>query len=545
MSDRDARRPTLGASASGGDDGEQEGGVGDADRSLRRRERMHRAVMPGPATADGAAPAKRLAFDAIDPELRRIETVIAFLPFLAWLLAGISGTPRLAMAAYIVVAIMLVVRPHLGYLALLPMLAFGHTQGFPPHGPMFVLVGVGLGSVVVRLSLGMVRLQRSVRPALWCALAFMALTAFQLFLGVPAFGVSLPWRALSQYDQIFIALSVLAMGLVVLPGRSLAPYRVAFVASLAIVVAVGILHFIEPGLVKMIGLGWMVPSNAFEYRASGVLANPNSLALALACGLAWIIATAVWHLTHHRIDRATWLIPIIPAAGLALFLTFSRAGLLALGVGLIAALARRSLRAAGALAAAAVLAAVLIYPLFLQVRLGQTFGNSSPAAQAVLAESDRLRSLMAASAIRAFLDAPIAGHGFATFGEISPSYSGQSILTSAHDLYLKVAAEQGIIGLGLLAALLISIAVPIWRAGDGPWLPSLAVVGAFAVFSLTSDTLGNAQTVAWAFFFMAAGVAEAAFGRDAAPATARPLERARAGPRDGGVTDGRSTAERG
>ena len=493
---------------------------------------MDREASPAPAAAESAAQATRLAFDASDPDQRMwIEAAIGFLPFLAWLVAGISGTPRLAIAAYIVIAIMLVARPHLGYLALLPMLAFGHTVGFPPHGSMFVLVGVGLGSVVVRLSLGMVRLPRSVRPALGFALAFMALTAFQLFLGVRAFGGNLPLRAQSQYDQVFIVLSVFAIGLVVLPGRPLAPYRLAFVVCLTIVAAVGILHFIEPGLLELIRLSWMVPPNAFEYRASGVLANPNALALAMACGLSWIIATAVWHLARGRIDRATWL-AAIPTAGLALILTLSRAGLLALGVGLIAALSRRSLRAAGALAGAAVIAAVLLYPLFLQVRLGQTFGDSSAAAQAVLAESDRMRSLMAESAIRAFLDAPILGHGFATFNEISPDYSGQSILTSAHDLYLKVAAEQGIVGLGLLVALLISIVVPIWRAGDGPWLPSLAVVGAFAAFSVTSDTLGSAQAIVWAFFLMAAGVAEAAHVLDRRQPKARQSIRARAGPDD-------------
>jgi O-antigen ligase len=484
---------------------------------------MHTRQRPGNSPVpDRPAPARRLADAAADPRVKlRVEILIGFLPFLAWLVAGITATPRLAMAAYILVGILLVAKPRLGYLALLPMLPFLHPPY--PHGPMFVLAGVGLGSVLVRVALGNVRLSPSVRPALWCALAFMALAAFQLLLGLGVFGQNLPVRASSEYDQVFITLSVLAIGLVVLPGRSLASYRFAFAVSLTLVAAVAILYFIEPALLQLIGLSWLIPSNAFEDRASGVLGNPNSLGLAMAAGLAWIIAHAGWHVLHGRIDRALRLAPVIPAAGLALILSFSRAAFLALGVGLIVALARRSLLAAGALAAAAVIAAVLIYPLFLQARLGQTYGAPSPAAQAALAESDRLRSLMAEAAVRAFLDAPIAGHGFATFSEISPDYSGQSILTSAHDLYLKVAAEQGVIGLALLIALLLSIVVPIWRAGDGPWMASLAVVGAFAAFSLTADTLGNAQTVAWLFFLMAAGVAQAAFMRDGASGERPPV----------------------
>ena len=46
------------------------------------------------------------------------------------------------------------------------------------------------------------------------------------------------------------------------------------------------------------------------------------------------------------------------------------------------------------------------------------------------------------------------------------------------------------------------------------------------VFSLTADTFGSAQTVATAFFLMAAGVAQASVARERALATqqnARPL----------------------
>ena len=466
------------------------------------------------AASDGATPTRPITSDSINAATRDwLEAGLGYLPLLIWFVAGVTDTPRLAMAAYIVVAGMLVIRPSLGYLALLPMLTFYHSQGFAPHGPIFVLSGVALGSVIVRSAVGMARIPRYVRPALWCSLAFLALTAFQLFLGVRELGGEIPIRALGQFDQVFIILSVFAVGLVVLPGRSLTPYLVAFAFSFAVVAAFATVYFVEPNLVQLIGLAWMVPPDAYEYRASGVIANPNSLGLALACGLSWIIVSAVWQIARRRIVPAALLLPIISVAGHSLVLTFSRAAIVAVGVGLITALARRSLLAAGVLGATAVLAAVLIYPLFIEVRLGQTFGDASPAGEAAIVESDRLRSLMAVSAVRAFLDAPLVGHGFATFNEISPKYSDQSILTSAHDLYLKVAAEQGLLGLSLLGALFVSIVAPMWRAGNGPWTASLAVAAAFAVFSFTVDSLGNAQAVSTAFFLMAAGVAQAGFTR--------------------------------
>jgi O-antigen ligase len=473
-------------------------------------------LTPRSAAAHRVVSTQRLGADALDANVRVWgEAAIAFLPFAAWLLAGISDSPKLAAAAYVVVAAMLAVRPRLGYLALLPLLMFFHGVGFPPLGPMFILAGIALGSALVRCSLGMLAVPRSVRPALWCSLAFLALTAFQLVLGLRELGGTIPLNALSQYDQIFIILSVFAVGLIVLPGRSLAPYYLAFLVPLVIVAAVAIINFVGPGLLKVLGLAWIVAPGAYENRASGIIASPNSLGLALACGLSWIIVMAAWNFAYGRhLERVTWLLSTVPVAGIALLLTFSRAAILALGAGLIAAVARRSLRAAGVLAVGAVIAVVLIYPLFVEVRLGQTFGRASPAGEAALDESDRLRSLMAKAAVKAFIDAPIAGHGFATFSEISPRYSGQSVLTSAHNMYLKVAAEQGVIGLAVLAALFISIVVPMWRAGLGPWIASLAVFGVFAVFSFTGDSFGNAQTVSTAFVLIAAGVAQAGFTRD-------------------------------
>jgi O-antigen ligase len=485
------------------------------DRHARCPHAALPVLTPRSAAADHAAPAQRVAADAVSVDMPVwIEVALGFLPFVAWLVAGVIHMRGLAIAAYLAIGLMLIVRPRIGYLALLPMLPFFHPQGFPPHGPIFLLAGLGLASVLVRLSIGRVRVPLSARPALWCAVAFLALTAFQLFLGVRTLGGAIPLSSLSQYDQVFIILAVFAVGLVVLPGRVLAPYHAAFLVAFALVVGVGLVNFFQPGLLEVFRLDWLVHPNAFEDRASGVIANPNFLGLALACGLSWIIVSALWHFAHGRIDRATLLLPIIPPAGLTMILTFSRTALLALGIGLIAALARRSWMAAGVLAAAAAIAATLIYPVFIQVRLGQTFGEASPAAEAAIAESDRLRSLMADSAIRAFLDAPLAGHGFSTFSQISPTYSGQSTLTSAHDLYLKVAAEQGLIGLSVLGALFISIVVPIWRAGLGPWVAAMAVALAFMLFSFTADTFGSAQTVASAFFLMAAGVAQAAFTRE-------------------------------
>jgi O-antigen ligase len=408
---------------------------------------------------------------------------------------------------------MLVIRPRLGLLALVPMLPFFHPRAFPPHGPMVILAAIAVGSVGTRVALGRLRVLSPVRPAVWLSLALLAATTFQMFLGVRTFGRAIPLAALSQYDQAFIVLAVLGVGLIVLPGRSVRSYYLACIGSVTLVGAIAVVHFVEPRWLDLVGLGWLVRPDTLNYRASGIIASPNFLGLAMAAAIAWTVVTAGWHVVQYGRDAARWVVFTVPATGLALLLTFSRAAIAAVVAGSIVALARWSPRTAMVLVAVALVGTVVLYPFFVDLRLGRTFGGSSPAGGELLSESDQLRTVMAGAAIEAFLDAPIAGHGFATFSTISPRYSGQSVLTSAHNEYLKLAAEQGVIGLVLFCALLVALVVPTWRAGPGPWTASLAVAGVFAVFSLTADSLSNAQAASGTFVLLAAGVAEAASRR--------------------------------
>jgi O-antigen ligase len=163
---------------------------------------------------------------------------------------------------------------------------------------------------------------------------------------------------------------------------------------------------------------------------------------------------------------------------------------------------------------AAVIAVAIAYPIFLDLRLGQTFGSSGQAGQGAQAESDSLRATQAAAAFEAFLDAPIVGHGFGTFSTISPRYSGQHVLTSAHNAYLKIAAEQGIVGLGVFVAFLAAIAWALWRSPVGPWSSGLAILGVIAIFSMTGDTLSSAQALASGMGVLAATLVAADGARD-------------------------------
>jgi O-antigen ligase len=163
---------------------------------------------------------------------------------------------------------------------------------------------------------------------------------------------------------------------------------------------------------------------------------------------------------------------------------------------------------------AGALITAIAYPIFVDLRLGQTFGSAGQAGQGAQAESDNLRATQAVAAVKAFLEAPFLGHGFGTFGALSPKYSGQDVLTSAHNAYLKLAAEQGVVGLGLFVAFLAAIAWALWRAPVGPWIAGLAVLGVISIFSLTGDSMSNAQAIASGFVVIGAMLVAADAGLD-------------------------------
>jgi O-antigen ligase len=485
---------------------------------------------PGPDPARASSPgAERAAAQRGHAVPARVfEPAIAAVPFLLWFVGGSTAAGWLQAVAYAAVGAMLVFRPALGLLALVPLLPFHHPRPFQPHGPMVLLAVVAVGSVGARLAVGRLTVLATLRPAVWLTVGLLAATTFQLFLGVSAFGGSIPLAALSQYDQTLILLSVLGVALVVLPGQPIARYVAMAFVSLAIVAAVAIVHFVEPEWLASLGLGWLVRPDTLNYRASGVIASANFLGFAMASGAAWLLVRAAWLLRDREaaISWQPWAFMLATGAGVLLaftmLLTFSRAALVGLVAAVLVALARSSPRAAIGAVGAVVVVAVLAYPLFVDARLGRTFGVNSPRAQAELAASDEQRAIMARAAIDAFLDAPIAGHGFSTFSTISPAYSGQSELTSAHNQYLKVAAEQGLIGIALYLGLIAALVVPVWRAGPGPWIASLAVAGVFAVVSLTADSMSSAQAASGTFFFLAVGAVEAAGPREASLARAAP-----------------------
>jgi O-Antigen ligase len=294
-------------------------------------------------------------------------------------------------------------------------------------------------------------------------------------------------------------------------------------------------------LAGWLGVAGRVGSWAFQaqgvWRASSTLSYPNATAALLVPVALLVLARLV------EVPRSLPL--VVAATGLlaGLTATASRAGALALAVGLIVLAGlrgpRATVRAAAGPCAGALLALVCLLPsmsaaspprpalaliglcagltlaavvarlqrwtavaLLLAgalagglalVAVGGRGAGDADAVRAVaearvnLASPDRGGALRAA--VRVIAEHPLtgAGPGHADLRWKEPE-SGIHFFAYAHDEYAQIAAELGLVGLALLAVLLVAIARALWSAratgpSDAAWAGVVAATAAFAVHS--------------------------------------------------------------
>jgi O-antigen ligase len=186
--------------------------------------------------------------------------------------------------------------------------------------------------------------------------------------------------------------------------------------------------------------------------------GPNSLAVYLSLSMCVAL-----YLTTVRKERA-WIwfnTCIVPPTMLAIFLTGSRGGLITLMVALLIipavvltrAKAKRQLLVIGAIA--------VMTALVLTAVPGQTWERLSTTGDEILHGTLTGRTAIWRAGLKVFGDHPIAGSGTGTFAmEVAPM-TGTAIV--AHNVYLEVLAEQGIVGFGLFAAMIIALVLPLGK----------------------------------------------------------------------------------
>lgn len=162
------------------------------------------------------------------------------------------------------------------------------------------------------------------------------------------------------------------------------------------------------------------------------------------------------------------------------FLTLTRSVWMGVGLGLVLVGAMQLPPAwRKTVVAASLLAAVLV--VITQWENLQSFKRDKAVSAEEMAESARLRPILAAVAWKMFLDRPLWGCGFGRYGQVAKEYfSDRSMdlpLERArpyvqHNVLLALLTETGLVGAGLFCALLAVWARDAWRLWRNPWASS-------------------------------------------------------------------------
>lgn len=230
-------------------------------------------------------------------------------------------------------------------------------------------------------------------------------------------------------------------------------------------------------------------------RAEGLLFNePNALGgfLALMCGI--FLALTLAHRLGLR-ERVFYAVATV-TAGAALLYTFSRGSWLGLLAGLVVFAFIRGARA-WALIAVLVLTATIWLPESAIERVSMTVRDRGgfQTDETELEGSTRSRLDRWIELPGQWIQAPLLGHGFMAYGKVWGRVGKSGEARGPHSTIIKLAVEQGLVGLAAYAWLLWVLyrnAREVRRRGEDPLLQGLATGFIVALATLVLlDASGN------------------------------------------------------
>jgi O-antigen ligase len=419
----------------------------------------------------------------------------------AGLLVGMAfGVGAITLTAFAVAVVAAIVNPAVGLVTLAFMAPLKSPLGLPQPGLDALLVVAVLAGCLYRLPIE--------RPKLSLGAPLLFLLAFVLY----AFVQQLP-QMVSGYSgdeghlvsSLFLQLlicvgTVMAAGIVLL-GRRPYPFLAALLVSASLAASLAILAngpSVGPQLANLLG-------QASDVRAIGPFGNPNSFGQFLASALTLTAACLVSSRSHLvRLGLVTTGVVLL--AGLALSL--SRGGMVALFAGLVALVyARTRSRRLGIAAVAVGLALLLVvYPAFVEWRLVSQTGSALEAAKVSLAQSDEGRLSGAVAGLALFGSAPIFGVGFGQYSLFTVSLAGTTAPIAAHNWYMNVLGEEGLVGILIWLLLMIAVAARLPSRSQIPRTIGYAVGINFAVGSMFLEPPTSFQTSALTLIVLTAAL---------------------------------------
>lgn len=246
------------------------------------------------------------------------------------------------------------------------------------------------------------------------------------------------------------------------------------------------------GLIYFLVRGYDPTSTTIRHEIKGFDANETSLQLALGLPMAWylLLITKSWLL------RSLSLI-YIPLALYGIFITGSRTGFIAalLGfVGVIPWLWRARFVWKLLVLSFFIIAVIGITSLVPEKTLDRLFSSGTELSQGTLSS----RSITWSRAWLEINEAPIFGNGLSSFRRVINKYN---IDYTAHNSYISIMVEQGIIGLLFYLAVILAVLLQGWRvpAEQRLLIISLLLIAVAGQFTLT---LNEKMFIWFAYLFV-------------------------------------------
>jgi O-antigen ligase len=381
--------------------------------------------------------------------------------------------------------------------------------------PLYVVVGAGALAYAIPRILGPKGEERERKPTLleWLLAGSVVLYALQ-----SAYSDDFN-KALENVVFFYIPFALLFALLARIPwSKRLAVQVLGVLAALALGLAgVG---FVEYATRHLFLNPKVIASNQFEsyFRVNSLFFDPNIYGRFLAIVMLGVAAVLLWARRPRDVWGAAGVLAVL-WAGLVLTLSQSSFAALLLGLLVLAGARWRPRWALSVGAAALVVGAVFVLVAPSSVRLD--LGSSKSADSATSGRYDLVKG-----GVSLFADAPLQGHGAGSF---SRSYrraekgSAEKAVSASHTIPVTVAAEQGIGGLALYLALLVTALGVLLRGVRGDPVRA-AVAAAFAGLVLHTWSYASflEDPLTWALLGL--GLALALGARAAEPVAA---ERAR------------------
>lgn len=390
--------------------------------------------------------------------------------------------------------------PSIGLATLAFMVPLQPPEVFSPFGFHAVLVVGILGGCILRLPIERPRLRMN--ALVFLLLGWLAFVTVQVLPELlTAYSDTQGAFVLGQFKQILIGFgAVMAAGLV-LSQRSPYPSIAAGLVSAALA---GILAIVSAaGLDVGSPLSHLMAESIGGLRASGPFGNSNYFGFFAATA----ITAAAGLVVGGKSRRARSLaLAACALLGVALALSYSRGALIAFAVGAVSLAFLRNRFLGFVVLGAALVAIVVGYPAFLQLRLDVTFGSIGDDAYLAAELSDLERARAGLAGIQLFLSSPMFGVGFGQFHFLTASIVGDQAVTFSHNWYVNVLAEQGIVGGFIWALLVVAIVRSLRSRPVFPRSVGAAVLVVYLVGSLFAEPPTSFQSSGFALLLVTAAL---------------------------------------